>query len=278
MGTIFYSWQSDLPNNTNRGFIQDALEKAVKELKKDETIEPAVRADLIIDHDTAGVPGSPDISATILAKIDAADVFVADLSIIGEVPRERVEGKRTPERYEHRVNVKVANEGSNPVTGYWMEIEFPTALLRHPADRFPYLVRSRSTEDVTFLRIPKEMIRATLYPGDAAKTVIGIDYYIDRDPFGKRAAQSMLPARATVYLEGYPEVTAASTRTSATSSPRPPHGEASRSARSPTRSPGSSSRRPDLQRGGGPPHPEGLDGPPADGREREEEERRSRRS
>jgi hypothetical protein len=27
--TIFYSWQSDLPNNTNRGFIERALEKAI---------------------------------------------------------------------------------------------------------------------------------------------------------------------------------------------------------------------------------------------------------
>ena len=28
---IFYSWQSDLPNSTNRGFIQAALEQAAKD-------------------------------------------------------------------------------------------------------------------------------------------------------------------------------------------------------------------------------------------------------
>jgi hypothetical protein len=27
--TVFYSWQSDLPNRTNRTFIQDALQKAI---------------------------------------------------------------------------------------------------------------------------------------------------------------------------------------------------------------------------------------------------------
>ena len=35
---VFYSWQSDLPNSTNRGFIQDALEKAAKAIERDDTI------------------------------------------------------------------------------------------------------------------------------------------------------------------------------------------------------------------------------------------------
>lgn len=74
---IFYSWQSDLPNKTNRGFIQAALENAAKNITSDDTldIEP------VIDRDTQGVAGAPDISATIFAKIVAADLFVADVSI-----------------------------------------------------------------------------------------------------------------------------------------------------------------------------------------------------
>ena len=31
--TIFYSWQSDLSNSTNRGFIEECIEKAIKEIK-----------------------------------------------------------------------------------------------------------------------------------------------------------------------------------------------------------------------------------------------------
>ncbi len=75
---IFYSWQSDLPNSTNRGFIQQVLECAAKEIRADDSIavEP------VIDRDTAGVPGSPDIAATILEKIDKCDVFACDVSII----------------------------------------------------------------------------------------------------------------------------------------------------------------------------------------------------
>jgi hypothetical protein len=41
--TVFYSWQSDLPNKTNRGFIKDALEGACKELSAD--FDESVRVD-----------------------------------------------------------------------------------------------------------------------------------------------------------------------------------------------------------------------------------------
>jgi hypothetical protein len=75
---IFYSWQSDLPNNTNRGFIGDALGKAVKDIKKDRTLA----VDPVIDRDTLGRSGSPDIRTVILEKIDACDAFVCDVSIV----------------------------------------------------------------------------------------------------------------------------------------------------------------------------------------------------
>lgn len=75
---VFYSWQSDLPNATNRGFIQTALENAAAGIVADATL--AVQP--VVDRDTQGVPGSPDIAATIFAKITASDVFVADVSIV----------------------------------------------------------------------------------------------------------------------------------------------------------------------------------------------------
>lgn len=75
---IFYSWQSDLPNNTNRGFIQEQLEAAVIELKSTEQL----KVDPVVDRDTAGVAGSPDIGLTIFSKISNAAVFVCDVSII----------------------------------------------------------------------------------------------------------------------------------------------------------------------------------------------------
>jgi hypothetical protein len=82
---VFYSWQSDLPNSTNRGFIGDALQKATKSIRNDESIE----VDPVVDRDTDGVPGSPDIASTIFAKIEEAQIFVCDISIINSESESR---------------------------------------------------------------------------------------------------------------------------------------------------------------------------------------------
>jgi hypothetical protein len=86
--TIFYSWQSDLPNATNRAFIEEALEKATVSLKADESL--AIEA--VIDRDVQGMTGAPDIATAIFSKINDAAVFVADVSIINA----GTEGRVTP--------------------------------------------------------------------------------------------------------------------------------------------------------------------------------------
>lgn len=75
---VFYSWQSDCPGNTNRNFILTALDQAIKEIHTDDTIIVSP----VMDRDTKGVPGSPDITESIFSKIDTASVFVCDISII----------------------------------------------------------------------------------------------------------------------------------------------------------------------------------------------------
>ncbi|NOT76965.1 MAG: hypothetical protein HOP08_18735 [Cyclobacteriaceae bacterium] len=75
--SVFYSWQSDLPNNSNRTAIQTAIEKAIKNVQKDE-----VDLEIAIDRDTSGVSGSPDIANTIFDKIKSSQIFVGDISII----------------------------------------------------------------------------------------------------------------------------------------------------------------------------------------------------
>ena len=67
---VFYSWQADLPSETNRDYLRRELLKA----------KEGIKTNLIIDEATRDEPGSPDISATILKKIDNADVFVADIT------------------------------------------------------------------------------------------------------------------------------------------------------------------------------------------------------
>ncbi len=83
--TVFYSWQSDLPNATNRGFIGDCLERAIKELRAD----PKLKVDPCLDRDTQNVPGSPDIASTIFDKIDRCGLFVCDVSVVNSSSSER---------------------------------------------------------------------------------------------------------------------------------------------------------------------------------------------
>jgi len=76
--TIFYSWQSDLPNNKNRSFIEKCIERAIKTTGNSTEFEPYFD----YDRDTKNTTGSPDICETIFSKIDKSDLFIGDISIV----------------------------------------------------------------------------------------------------------------------------------------------------------------------------------------------------
>ncbi|WPP49577.1 hypothetical protein [Catalinimonas niigatensis] len=75
--SIFYSWQSDSPNNKNRSFIEDCIKIAIKEIQSDK-----INLDVAIDRDTKDATGTPDIASTIFSKIDNTSIFIADISFI----------------------------------------------------------------------------------------------------------------------------------------------------------------------------------------------------
>jgi hypothetical protein len=74
--TIFYSWQSE--DRKTKNFIDKALKGAIEDIGKGDKFTTP----LTLDRDTKDVIGSPHIVQTILNKIDACEVFVADVSII----------------------------------------------------------------------------------------------------------------------------------------------------------------------------------------------------
>lgn len=75
--TLFYSWQSDLPKDSNLNGIRQSLRNAANEIE-DENDE--VR--LILDEATRDTSGSPNIPLTIFSKIEACDVFICDVTTI----------------------------------------------------------------------------------------------------------------------------------------------------------------------------------------------------
>lgn len=76
--TVFFSWQSDLPNNKNRSFIESCLSNSIKSLKKD----VKCGLEINIDRDTKSKLGTPDIAESIFNKINKCNFFIADVSII----------------------------------------------------------------------------------------------------------------------------------------------------------------------------------------------------
>lgn len=76
--TIFYCWQSWSPPETNKDFILSALQSAVTE------VNSRCGINLQIDSDTQGIPGSVGFSDTILKKITTCEIFVADITAVGE--------------------------------------------------------------------------------------------------------------------------------------------------------------------------------------------------
>ncbi|WNI38054.1 hypothetical protein [Chryseobacterium sp. SG20098] len=86
--TLFYSWQSDLPNNSNRSYIQKAIQKAIKNiLQTNKDIN-----EILIESDSRDELGTPDLVNTIFSKIDNCDIFIGDISIINS----NVETRKVP--------------------------------------------------------------------------------------------------------------------------------------------------------------------------------------
>lgn len=78
--TVFYAWQDDRPGKYTRYLIRDAAKDACRRISED----PANDYTVALDEATLGVPGMCDIPNTILEKIQACDVFLADLTFVGK--------------------------------------------------------------------------------------------------------------------------------------------------------------------------------------------------
>ena len=92
--TVFFSWQSDRNAATGQNLVERALQRAISRISQDINVSEPDRdkGRLELDRDTRNVAGSPLIMETILAKIDAAAVFIPDLTFVGA----RSDGRPTP--------------------------------------------------------------------------------------------------------------------------------------------------------------------------------------
>ena len=78
--SVFYSWQSDLPNKTNRSFIHKCLLKALELIYS----EHKIISEFVIESDSRDETGTPELASTLFSKIDKCDIFISDISIINK--------------------------------------------------------------------------------------------------------------------------------------------------------------------------------------------------
>jgi hypothetical protein len=84
---VFYSWQSDLPKETNLNGIRQCLRESAN-LLENEVSEIHIE----LDEATRNTSGSPNIPMTIFSKIENTEIFICDLTIINE----DYDGRKTP--------------------------------------------------------------------------------------------------------------------------------------------------------------------------------------
>jgi len=74
---IFYSWQMDIPVENNKRPIELSIQEACINIAKTN-----IDFEYIIDDATRDIPGSPSIPDSIFSKINASDIFIADITTV----------------------------------------------------------------------------------------------------------------------------------------------------------------------------------------------------
>jgi hypothetical protein len=190
---VFYAWQSDRPGNGNRYFIYEAAEEAARQLSAD----PDCRYKIRIDQDAQGEPGLCDIPATILKKIDTADVFLCDLTYVARSDPATSGKKKSADRLCSNPNVLfetgyafrsmsperivcVMNETFGPAA----EQIFDLAHRRFPiVYRWPAKPGSKKTAVGTLAKKLREAIRSVLQLGPRAAIGAADRVSVIRDEF-----------------------------------------------------------------------------------------------
>jgi hypothetical protein len=81
--------------------------------------------------------------------------------------------------HQYRLEVLVKNTGNQLLTDYWMELQFPKAVL---ASNTIYALKQKETTTHAFFRISRETVGVDIYPGDEIP-VMTLDYQMDHHLF-----------------------------------------------------------------------------------------------
>jgi hypothetical protein len=147
---IFFSWQSDTEDRTNRRFIHTVLTKVCQQLADTPEVEESPR----VDSGMEGVAGSPEVASVMFQKIDTAAIFVGDMTLVGTIAP--VTKQDEPPRLKRVPNPNVLTEmGYAAARLGWSRVI--TVMNEHHGDReeLPFDVRNRRFP-ITYTMAPND--------------------------------------------------------------------------------------------------------------------------
>src|SRR5437899_2419856 len=81
--TIFYSWQTDSPQECNKRLIRDAIDAAVDAIGSGITVEDSPR----VESGMEGVAGTPEVASVMFDKIGESAIFLGDVTLVGTIQK-----------------------------------------------------------------------------------------------------------------------------------------------------------------------------------------------
>ena len=106
----------------------------------------------------------------------------------------------TQQRHDYELSVFLNNHGSEALSKYQVDVEFPFGLLEQPRTNVTY-VPERSSPSRGFFRVTQDAHRKPVFPGDTLK-VISFEYFVDDHIFNDREGLLRERVRATLYVPG----------------------------------------------------------------------------
>ena len=80
--TVFYSWQTDRPEETNKKFLRDVIKEAVAKVSAEGVLVDSPRFESGMD----GVAGTPEVATVMFDRIDECANFIGDVTIVAQIP------------------------------------------------------------------------------------------------------------------------------------------------------------------------------------------------
>jgi len=128
------------------------------------------------------------------ADIRPAAAFPVELSM------EYQKVKILSERHDYRLQVRLKNTGTKPLTEWHVDVSMPTRLLE-PGVIYTPRVAERSNENQTLFRATQDTHGGPIYPGDT-NVIMAIDYHVDDATFRDLRGLFEEKVSAIAYIHG----------------------------------------------------------------------------